>query len=112
MRVPKRTGWSSHYEKFHHTAQSWALVGVAALVRRSDGSVAEARVALTNMGPKPVRARAVEAALSGADPGAVRAAAAHAAEGTEPSDDLSGSREYRTHLARVLTERAVLSALS
>ncbi|GIJ58095.1 FAD binding domain-containing protein [Virgisporangium aurantiacum] len=113
VRVPKRTGWSSHYEKFHHTAQSWALVGVAALVKRSNGSIAEARVALTNMGPKPVRANAVESALAGAgaDKDAVRAAAAHAADGAEPSDDLTGSREYRTHLARVLTERAVLSAL-
>jgi aerobic carbon-monoxide dehydrogenase medium subunit len=111
VRVPKRTGWSSHYEKFNTTAQSWALVGVAALVKRSNGSIAEARVALTNMGPKPLRARAVESALSGADAGAVKAAAAHATEGAEPSDDLTGSREYRTHLARVLTERAVLSAL-
>ncbi len=88
-------------------AQSWAIVGVA-VVKRGNGTIAEARVALTNMGPKPVRARAVESALSGADTGAVKAAAAHAAEGTEPSDDLGGSREYRTHLARVLTGRAVL----
>jgi carbon-monoxide dehydrogenase medium subunit len=111
VRVPKRTGWSSHYEKFNRMAQSWALVGVAALVRRDNGSIAEARVALTNMGPKPVRAQAVESALAGADRGGVAAAAAHAAEGTEPTDDLNASREYRSHLAKVLTERAVLSAL-
>lgn len=111
VRVPKRTGWSSHYEKFNRMAQSWALIGVAALVRRDNGNIAEARVALTNMGPKPVRAQAVESALSGAGRDAVKAAAAHAAEGTEPSDDLNASREYRSHLAKVLTERAVLSAL-
>jgi carbon-monoxide dehydrogenase medium subunit len=108
VRVPKRTGWASHYEKFNRMAQSWALVGVAALVKRSNGSITEARVALTNMGPKPLRATAVEEALKS---GEVKAAAEHAADGAEPSDDLNASREYRTHLAKVLTERAVLSAL-
>ncbi len=112
VRVPKRTGWASHYEKFNRTAQSWALIGVAALVKRSNGGIAEARVALTNIGPKPVRARAVEQALAGADKTGVAAAAAHAADGAEPSDDLNASGEYRTHLAKVLTERAVLSALA
>jgi carbon-monoxide dehydrogenase medium subunit len=119
VRVPKREGWASHYEKFNRVAQGWALVGVAALVRRenggSAGGIAEARVALTNVGPTPVRARAVEAALAGGaggEPAAlVAAAAAHAGEGTRPSDDLSASAEYRTHLARVLTERALLAAL-
>lgn len=113
VRVPKHTGWASHYEKFNRTAQAWALVGVAALVKRSNGSIAEARVALTNMGPRPVRAAGVESALAGADAGrdAVAAAAAHAAEGTEPSSDLNASAEYRSHLAKVLTERAVLAAL-
>jgi aerobic carbon-monoxide dehydrogenase medium subunit len=113
IRVPKHDGWSSHYEKFNRTAQSWAMVGVAALVRRSNGSIAEAKVALTNMGTKPVRASAVESALAGgsADAAAVAAAAAHAADGTQPSGDLSASAEYRTHLAQVLTERALLAAL-
>jgi carbon-monoxide dehydrogenase medium subunit len=113
IRVPKRAGWASHYEKFNRTAQSWALVGVAALVRRSNGSIAEARVALTNMGSTPVRAAAVESALVGAtaDRSAVAAAAAHAVEGAEPSGDLNASVEYRSHLAKVLTERAVMAAL-
>jgi carbon-monoxide dehydrogenase medium subunit len=113
VRVPKREGWSTHYEKFNRVAQGWALVGVAAAVRRNNGTIAEARVALTNMGPTPVRAAAVESALAGAaaTPEAVRAAAAHAAAGTQPTGDLSASAEYRSHLARVLTERAVLAAL-
>jgi len=64
IRFPRMPGWTSRYEKFHRTAQSWALVGVAAAVRRENGSIAEARVALTNMGPTPVRASAVEAALA------------------------------------------------
>jgi aerobic carbon-monoxide dehydrogenase medium subunit len=113
VRVPKHTGWASHYEKFNRMAQAYAVVGVAALVKRSNGNIAEARVALTNMGTRPVRAAAVESALAGAaaERGAVAAAAAHAADGTEPSSDLNGSAEYRTHLAKVLTERAVLAAL-
>jgi len=59
VRVPKLgPGWGYHYEKFHRTAQAWAIVGVAALVLRSNGAVAEARIGLTNMGPTPVRASA------------------------------------------------------
>jgi len=113
VRVPKYAGWGARYEKFHRTAQAWAIVGVAALVRRDNGKIAEARVALTNMGPTPVRAAEVERALAGADATAeaVQAAAGRAADGTEPPSDLSGSAEYRAHLARVLTARAVLAAL-
>jgi carbon-monoxide dehydrogenase medium subunit len=117
VRVPKREGWSSHYEKFHRVAQGWALVAVAAMVRRENGGIAEARVALTNMGPTPVRAHAVEAALVGASTAVgdvaatVAAAAAQAGEGTHPSNDMSASAEYRTHLARVLTGRAVQATL-
>ncbi|MET8584927.1 xanthine dehydrogenase family protein subunit M [Streptomyces collinus] len=111
VRVPKREGWGFHYEKFHPVAQSWAIVGVAALVRRDDGHVAEARIGLTNMGSTPLRATAAEEALSGAaGPGAVARAAEAAAEGARPAQDLAASPEYREHLARVLTRRAVLTA--
>ncbi|MFI1535427.1 FAD binding domain-containing protein [Streptomyces anandii] len=111
IRVPKRDGWGFRYEKFSRVAQSWAMVGVAALVRRDNGHIAEARVGLTNMGATPLRATAAEEALAGAgDAGAVARAAESAAEGTRPSRDASASPEYRAHLARVLTKRAVLSA--
>ncbi|WP_405650870.1 FAD binding domain-containing protein [Streptomyces sp. NBC_00019] len=111
VRVPKADGWGFHYEKFHRVAQSWAMVGVAALVRRDDGHIAEARVGLTNMGTTPLRATATEEALTGAgDPEAVARAAESAAIGTQPSQDISASPEYRAHLARVLTKRAVLTA--
>ena len=113
IRVPKLgPGWGYRYEKFHRTAQSWATVGVAALVRRSNGSVAEARIGLTNMGPVPVRATAAENAAAGvqASRDALRAAAAQAAEGTEPPGDLHGAPDYRRHLARVLTGRALAAA--
>lgn len=113
VRLPRRPGWGAHYEKFHRTAQTWATVGVAAAVRRENGSIAEARVALTNMGPTPVRASAVEEALAGVDATAeaLAAAAARAAEGTHPASDLSASAEYREHMARVLTRRALAAAV-
>jgi carbon-monoxide dehydrogenase medium subunit len=113
VRLPKTyTGWGFHYEKFHRTAQAWAIVGVACLVRRSDGEVTEARVGLTNMGPTPVRASAVESAILGgaADTAAFRTAAGYAAEGTDPPSDLHGSADYRRHLAQVLTARALGTA--
>jgi carbon-monoxide dehydrogenase medium subunit len=113
IRVPKLgSDWGYRYEKFHRTAQAWAIVGVAALARRSNGQVAEARVGLTNMGPVPVRAAAVEAAAAGVDASvaALTAAAAAAADGTHPPADLHGAPDYRSHLARVLTGRALAAA--
>jgi carbon-monoxide dehydrogenase medium subunit len=113
IRVPKLgDGWSSHYEKFNRVAQAWSIVGVAALVRRDNGAIAEARIGLTNMGSTPLRATGVEEALAGASPQAIAAAAEHAADGTSPPSDLSGQADYRQHLARVLTKRAVLAATS
>ncbi len=112
IRLPKFGDWSAHYEKFHRSAQAWAVVGVAAAVRRDNGSVAEARVGLTNMGSTPVRAGAVEQALAGGDASAEAfgRAAEHAAEGTSPASDLSAQADYREHLARVLTKRALVAA--
>ena len=113
VRLPKLgPGWGHHYEKFHRTAQAWALVGVAALVHRSNGSISEARVGLTNMGSTALRATATESALAGVDASAaaVAGAAAHAADGTSPSADLHAGADYREHLARVLTRRAVSAA--
>jgi len=113
VRIPKLgAGWSTHYEKFNRVAQAWSIVGVAALVRRTDGTITEARVGLTNMGSTPLRAATAEAALAGtaATADAVGSAAQHAADGTTPPSDLSGRADYREHLARVLTKRAVLAA--
>lgn len=113
VRVPKLAGtWGMHYEKFNRVAQAWSIVAVAALVRRDGDRIAEARVGLTNMGSTPLRASGVEAALAGADATAeaIAAAAEHAAEGTSPSSDLNAQADYREHLARVLTRRAVTLA--
>jgi len=101
IRFPKAgpSGWS--FQKFTKRGIDWAIVGVA---------VAGDRVALVNMGPTPLRARAVEDALaSGAAPDE---AAARAAEGTSAPEDLNGSRAYREHLARVLVGRALGEARS
>jgi carbon-monoxide dehydrogenase medium subunit len=113
VRLPKLgDGWRVHYEKFHRVAQAWAIVGVAAAVRRSDGTIAEARIGLTNMGSVPVRASAAESALAGvaADLGEIGRAAERAAEGTNPPSDLNGRPDYRRHLAQVLTRGAVAKA--
>lgn len=102
VRVPKTGpgGWS--YQKFTRRAQDWAIVGVAAVHNGHTG------IALVNMGSVPVRATAVEEALSS---GASAADAAGAADqGTEPPADLSASTDYRRHLARVLVRRALEEA--
>jgi carbon-monoxide dehydrogenase medium subunit len=112
VRIPKFTGWGAHYEKFVRVAHQWPIVAVAAAVRADGGTIAEARVGLTNMGSTPLRARGVEEALAGqpATADAVRAAAERATEGTNPPSDLNGDADYRRHLAGVLTRRAVLAA--
>jgi len=113
VRIPKLgRGWGHRYEKFQRVAQAWAIVGVAAAVRRDNGSIAEARIGLTNMGSTPLRAGAAEQALAGvaASDDALAQAAAPAADGTNPPSDLNGQSDYRQHLARVLTRRAVRRA--
>lgn len=112
VRVPKYTGWGSAYEKFVRVAQQWAIVGVAATVRTENGTIAEARIGLTNMGPTPIRARAAEQALVGVavEPDAVASALTSIADGTAPPTDVNGDPEYRRHLATILGRRAVLAA--
>ena len=112
IRVPKHTGWGSDYQKFVRVSHQWSIVGVAAVVRAEGGSIAEAKVALTNMGSTPLRASSVEQALVGreATEEALREVCAAVGDGTDPPSDLNGDADYRRHLAGVLTRRAVLSA--
>lgn len=116
VRVPALgAGWGTHYEKFQRVAQAWAVVGVAALVRVEDGTIAEARIGLTNMGATPVRATAVEQALVGVpttDGDRIVAACRLAGQDSDPPADLSAQPDYRRHLAGVLTGRAVHQAIS
>ena len=104
--------WGYRYEKFNRVAQSWAIAAAAALVRRDGGTIAEARIGLTNMGTTPLRATTAEEALAGcaASDEGVTPATDHAADNTTPPADLNGRPDYRAHLARVLTRRAVLMA--
>jgi carbon-monoxide dehydrogenase medium subunit len=91
------------YIKFRRRLFDWAIVGAAA--QKVDGGW---RIGLTNVGPTPVRAKAVEDALAkGAKP---EEAAQHASDGLSPSGDLRASPEYKKHLARVLTKRAIEQA--
>jgi carbon-monoxide dehydrogenase medium subunit len=113
VRVPKlgrNTGWS--YKKFARRSQDWAIVGVAAVVERSNGGINSARIGLTSMGSTPIRASAVEEALSGASPDGIAEAANSADEGTSPAADDAASAEFRKHLARVWTRRAVEETLN
>ncbi|MHB1713229.1 MAG: FAD binding domain-containing protein [Acidimicrobiales bacterium] len=95
-------GWS--FQKFNRRAQDWAIVGVAAVCDGTTG------IGLINMGTTPVRATSVEQALeSGAS---LEEAAAHAADGLEPPEDLNATPEFRRHLAQVLVRRALEEARS
>jgi len=109
IRVPRlgSAGWS--YTKMTRRAQDWPTVAVAAIVH-GNGSIERASVSLTNMGGTPMQARKTEEALaSGAS---IEDAAALADEGTDPPSDHAASSDFRRHLARVLTRRALEEARS
>jgi carbon-monoxide dehydrogenase medium subunit len=113
IRLPALDGYSVGYQKFTRRAEDWTMVGVAAVVKKAeDGSCADVRIALTNMGTTPVRATTAEDALRGGalDASSIAAAAEHAAEGTEPPGDINATPDYKRHLARVLTRRALEEA--
>ncbi|HEX6619057.1 MAG TPA: xanthine dehydrogenase family protein subunit M [Solirubrobacteraceae bacterium] len=111
VRVPSFDGWGSSYLKFTRRAEDWAMVAVCAMVKKAgDGSVEDVRIALTNMGSTPLRATAAEGALRGKGLDAIAAAAEQAAEGTDPPGDLNATPDYKRHLARVLTRRALEEA--
>jgi carbon-monoxide dehydrogenase medium subunit len=111
VRVPSFDGWGSSYMKFTRRAEDWAMVAVCAMVKKAgDGSVEDVRIALTNMGSTPLRASAAEDALRGKGSDAIAAAAEQAAEGTDPPGDLNATPDYKRHLARVLTRRALEEA--
>jgi len=103
IRVPKMQGAGWSFQKFNRRAQDWAIVGVAAWRRNGDSGVG-----LVNMGSTPILATSVSAALAGG--ASVADAAEQAAADAEPQADLNASVEYRQHLARVLTRRALDAA--
>jgi carbon-monoxide dehydrogenase medium subunit len=113
--LPALEGYGFGYQKFTRRAEDWAMVGVCALVSRApDGSCDDVRIGLTHMGSTPLRATAAEVALRGGrlDDSSIAAAADQAAEGTDPPGDLNATPDYKRHLARVLTRRALEEAVS
>lgn len=113
VRGPLPAGTGGSYQKMEHPASGYSIVGVAAVVGMSGGSVSHARVALTGVGEVAYRAKAVEAALVGSDgsPAAVAAAAEHAADGQTVNGDIHADRDYRARMAVVYTRRAIEAAL-
>jgi aerobic carbon-monoxide dehydrogenase medium subunit len=110
--MPALEGYGWGYEKFTRRAEDWAMVGVCALVKSSGGTCEDVRVGLTHMGIMPLRAGATEEALKGQSlsPESIANAADQVAEGLNPPGDLNASPEYKKHLARVLTRRALTAA--
>ena len=113
VRGPLPAGAGGSYQKMEHPASGYSIVGVAAVVASSGGSVTHARVALTGVGEVAYRAKAVEAALLGSDasPAAVAAAAEHATHGQTVNGDIHADRDYRARMAVVYTRRAIEAAL-
>jgi aerobic carbon-monoxide dehydrogenase medium subunit len=115
IRLPDVATYGFGYQKFTRRAEDWAMVGVCALVSRApDGTCDDVRIGLTHMAATPLRASAAEEALRGSnlDDNAIAAAAERAAEGTDPPGDLNATPDYKRHLARVLTRRALEGAVS
>src|ERR671922_944994 len=110
IRLPAMDGYGFGYQKFNRRKEDWAMVAACALVKRAgDGTCEDVRIGLTHMGSTPLRATASEQALRGKplDASSIAAAADEAAEGTNPPADLNASADYKRHLARVLTRRAL-----
>ncbi len=113
VNYPALDGYGFGYQKFNRRQEDWAMVAVAALVKKAgDGSCEDVRIGLTHMSSVPLRATAAEAALRGQPLTAenIAAAAEMAAEGTSPPSDLNASADYKRHLARVLCRRALEEA--
>lgn len=100
------------YMKFPHPASRFAVVGVAAVLTVEGGKCAKASIGLTGAGTKAVRAKGVEAALTGKtlDAASIQAAAAKAADGVDVQADLQGSVDYKKHLCTVFARRAIEAA--
>jgi aerobic carbon-monoxide dehydrogenase medium subunit len=113
VRMPAMDGYGFGYHKFNRRQEDWAMVAACAYVKKAgDGTCEDVRIGLTHMGSTPLRATAAEQALRGKalDAQTIAAAAEQAAEGTQPPADLNASADYKRHLARVLTRRALEDA--
>jgi carbon-monoxide dehydrogenase medium subunit len=109
--VPRTEGASVAYKKFHHPASGYAVVGVAVRIKTAGTKIDSAAIGITGVGHIAYRATAVENALRGKPMGAMAEAAAYASEGVEVLSDYYASADYRRHLAKVFTRRALEQAL-
>jgi carbon-monoxide dehydrogenase medium subunit len=108
------SGTGTSYQKMLQPASGFAIVGVAARVRKSAGKVALVRIGVTGVSNRSYRATAAEKALEGKTGSAVEIqnAAALVADGIEANSDLHASAAYRKHVAVVYATRALLAALA
>jgi aerobic carbon-monoxide dehydrogenase medium subunit len=111
IRVRKTRDGRTAYEKFHHPASGFAVVGVAVVVHLKGGNIQHAEIGITGIAANPYRATRVEQELRGKNASAVAEASQHAADSVEPLSDYFASAEYRKHLAAVYTQRALEAAL-
>jgi len=102
------------YTKFFNPSSRYAVVGVGALVSKSNGSCSSCRIGVTGAADHAFRASVAEETLQGSDLGddAVAASAAKVSDGQEMLSDLSASANYRTHLCGVMAKRAIVEAAS
>ena len=113
IRVPAAgANVKSAYVKFPHPASRFAVVGVAAVLTMDGGKIAKASIGITGAGTKATRAKGVEAAIAGkaADAASIQAAAEKGADGVDVQADLQGSEEYKKHLLKVFSKRAIEAA--
>ena len=114
IRIPAQgAGSGAAYAKMANKASHFAIVGVAANVTVSNGSVTAARIGVTGSGSSASRASDSEARLVGSsgDANAIRSAAGRAANGIEMNEDIHASAEYREHLTKVFALRAITAAV-
>ena len=102
------------YQKMLQPASGFAIVGVAARIRKSGGKITMARVGVTGLSGKPYRAAAVEKALEGTagSPADIQKASSQVANGVDANSDLHASADYRKHVAQVYAMRALAIAAS
>ena len=115
LRIPGQPkGAGMAYQRLEQRASGFSIVGVAAVVGRSGGKIATARVAITGVADAAYRASAVEAALVGTsgEAKAIAAAAEHATDGITVVSDIHAGAEYRAEMARVHARRAIEAALA
>ena len=108
------SGTGTSYHKVVQPASGFAIVGIAARVKKAGGKITMARVGVTGLANKSYRATAVEKALegTGGTPADIQKASALVAQGVDANSDLFASADYRAHLGRVYTARALAAALS